>query len=66
MGATDSTPQKNLREAVENFEREYIAKMLINCNSNKEETAIALGISLSSLYRKMEELGIATRHVERR
>ncbi len=50
-----------LRDAVKHFERSYIDRMLEEHNRDKERTAKALGVSLSSLYRKMDELGIPTR-----
>jgi two-component system response regulator PilR (NtrC family) len=53
--------QQTLRDAVKAFERTYIEQVLVNHERNKEATAQALGVSLSSLYRKMEELEIPTR-----
>ncbi|MBI5473884.1 MAG: sigma-54-dependent Fis family transcriptional regulator [Ignavibacteriae bacterium] len=50
---------KTLKEAVADFEREYISHML-RVHPNKEDLAKALNISLSSLYRKIEELNIST------
>jgi two-component system response regulator PilR (NtrC family) len=47
-----------LKEAVAFFERQHIIKALEKTSLNKEETANLLGISLSSLYRKMDELKI--------
>lgn len=52
---------QSLREAVKHFERSYIERMLEEHERDKERTAKALGVSLSSLYRKMDELGIPTR-----
>jgi two-component system response regulator PilR (NtrC family) len=52
---------QSLRDAVKQFERSYIERMLEQCERDKERTAKALGVSLSSLYRKMDELGIPTR-----
>jgi two-component system response regulator PilR (NtrC family) len=49
--------KKPLKEAVADFEREYISHMM-RLHSSKDEVAKALNISLSSLYRKIEELGI--------
>jgi len=53
--------QQTLRDAVKAFERTYIEQVLVQHERNKEATAQALGVSLSSLYRKMEELEIPTR-----
>ncbi len=50
---------KPLKEAVADFERRYISHML-RLHPNKEELANALNISLSSLYRKIEELKISS------
>jgi two-component system response regulator PilR (NtrC family) len=52
---------QTLRDAVKAFERTYIEQILAQHDRNKEATAQALGVSLSSLYRKMEELEIPTR-----
>jgi len=49
----------DLRTATRNFERRHICQVLSRMNHNKIATAEALGIGLSSLYRKMEELDIA-------
>lgn len=48
----------SLKDATKNFERHYIEQTLQRHNNNKETAAHELGISLSSLYRKMEELNI--------
>lgn len=58
-----TTTQGNLalRDAVKGFERSYIEQVLAQHDRNKEATAQVLGVSLSSLYRKMEELNIPTR-----
>jgi transcriptional regulator with PAS, ATPase and Fis domain len=47
-----------MKEAVDEFERQYISHVLRTNQYNKELTARALRISLSSLYRKIEELEI--------
>ncbi len=47
-----------LKKNVRNFERTYIMQTLRKHQFDKEKTAKELGISLSSLYRKMEELNI--------
>ncbi len=48
-----------LDEAVRRFEKQHIEKVLI-VNPDKREAAKKLEIALSSLYRRMAELGIAT------
>lgn len=47
-----------LKDAVRNFERQFIESKLRDANSDKEKVAADLGLSLSTLYRKMEELHI--------
>ncbi len=47
-----------LKEAVSVFEREHIISILKSVGNSKEEAANLLDISLSSLYRKMDELNI--------
>jgi transcriptional regulator with PAS, ATPase and Fis domain len=50
--------RRSMKEAVDDFERQYISHVLRSNQYNKEATAKALKISLSSLYRKIEELNI--------
>jgi len=50
---------RSMKEAVDDFERQYISHVLRMNDFNKESAAKALKISLSSLYRKIEELNIA-------
>jgi len=49
----------DLRTATREFERLHISKVLQRCGNDKAAAATALGIGLSSLYRKLEELGIS-------
>lgn len=51
----------SLKDAVKDFEKEHILKTIRKFDFNKEDAAKALEIGLSSLYRKMDELGIPTR-----
>lgn len=48
-----------LRAAVRFFERGHILRTLAGVDGNKVKAARILGIGLSSLYRKLDELGIA-------
>lgn len=61
-GPTPTAPvaygDQTLKEAVKDFERMFIQQALARHHQNKEETARALGMSLSSLYRKIEELQV--------
>lgn len=50
-----------LKDAVHNFERQFIQQALLAYDQNKETTAKILGVSLSSLYRKIEELNIPSK-----
>jgi len=54
----------DLRAATKEFERRHILKALANCDNDKATAAQVLGIGLSSLYRKMEELGITKNSTE--
>lgn len=47
-----------LRTAVRAYEEECIRDALIKYNWDRPKTAKALGIGLSSLYRKIDEYGI--------
>jgi two-component system response regulator PilR (NtrC family) len=49
---------EDLKEAMRQFERQHIMHSLRRHNYDKNETAQFLGIGVSSLYRKMEELDI--------
>jgi transcriptional regulator with PAS, ATPase and Fis domain len=49
----------NLKDAVLAYEKSHIERVLKRTGGNKKEAAEALGMSLSSLYRKLEELAIA-------
>ena len=48
----------NLRAAVREYERHHIQRVLRECGDDKREAARRLGLGLSSLYRKLEEIGI--------
>ena len=48
----------NLRDALHQFEKQHIMRVLEQTNQDRREAATLLDISLSSLYRKIEELGI--------
>jgi two-component system response regulator PilR (NtrC family) len=50
----------NLREAIHAYEKGHIENVLRRTENDKRQAADLLGLSLSSLYRKIEELGIAT------
>jgi DNA-binding NtrC family response regulator len=48
----------NLKEAVQAYEKIHIENVLRKTDGDKRVAAEALGMSLSSLYRKLEELEI--------
>lgn len=50
--------EDNLKEILREYEREHIIKILEKTGRDKREAARLLGLSLSSLYRKIEELSI--------
>jgi DNA-binding NtrC family response regulator len=54
-----SSSYGTLKDAVRSFERQFIQQTLSACGQNKETAAKVLGVSLSSLYRKIEELQIS-------
>jgi two-component system response regulator PilR (NtrC family) len=47
-----------LRDAMQVYEKAHIASVLRKVDNDKKAAAERLGVSLSSLYRKIEELGI--------
>lgn len=53
-----SEKNESLQSAVKAYERELIYRILNKCDWNKAEAAKALGVGLSSLYRKIDELGV--------
>ncbi len=48
----------NLKEALQAYEKSHIEQVLTKLDGDKRQVAEALGMSLSSLYRKLEELDI--------
>ncbi|MBI3246637.1 MAG: sigma-54-dependent Fis family transcriptional regulator [Deltaproteobacteria bacterium] len=50
----------NLKEAVQAYEKNHVETVLKKFAGEKKSAAEALGVSLSSLYRKLEELGVQT------
>jgi len=55
----DDEVGEDLKEALRQFERQHIIYSLRRHNYDKAETAKQLGIGISSLYRKLDELNIA-------
>ena len=48
----------NLKDALRQFEKQHIVRALEQARQDRKEAAKLLDISLSSLYRKIEELDI--------
>jgi len=52
------TVQLNLKQALEEFEKEYLKKALKENLNNISKTAKAVGLRAETLFRKMRKLGI--------
>ncbi|MHB8843440.1 MAG: sigma-54-dependent transcriptional regulator [Nitrospirota bacterium] len=50
----------SLRQALDDYERDYIRRSMAENKGNKEATAARLGIDLATLYRKLKKLRIET------
>jgi transcriptional regulator with PAS, ATPase and Fis domain len=59
----NAVPQK-LDEAMKVFAREHILQVLSSVSGDKKDAAKLLGMSLSSLYRKLEELDISFKRTD--
>jgi two-component system response regulator PilR (NtrC family) len=57
-GATPAPASDDLREALRSYEKAHIQSVLMKADQDKKAAAELLGVSLSSLYRKIEELEI--------
>jgi DNA-binding NtrC family response regulator len=54
----EGVPTSSLRQALDDFEREYIRRSMVESKGNKEATAERLGIDLATLYRKLKKLRV--------
>ena len=52
--------EENLTDAMKIYERDHIIRILAKHKGSKTEAAKALGIGLSSMYRKIDDLGISS------
>ena len=50
--------EHGLQDALARFERGYIAMVLRLCDGNRERAAADLGVSLATLYRRLEKLDL--------
>lgn len=55
----DGPMDDNLTEALESYEKIHIEKILEKTDGDKKRAAEILGLSLSTLYRKLERLEIS-------
>ena len=53
--AVQLSTSDDLREALEQYERAHVRRVLDDCGGDKREAARRLGLGLSSLYRKLED-----------
>jgi len=60
ISSSSSGYPENLKEASRSFEKTHILNILETCENDKASAAEVLGIGLSSLYRKIDDLGIET------
>ncbi|MBI5646931.1 MAG: sigma-54-dependent Fis family transcriptional regulator [Ignavibacteriae bacterium] len=56
----------DLREAIRHYEKKHILEIMQKAQFNKEAAAKVLNIGLSSLYRKIDELGITPEELKGR
>mgnify|MGYP003693707097 CR=1 FL=1 len=66
QGEDGSESLNNLRTAVQSYEKSHIENVLKETAGDKTRAAELLGVSRSSLYRKMESLGIHNNVAKRR
>jgi DNA-binding NtrC family response regulator len=58
FSADENNSPTSLKEAVAHFEQKHISAILALTNGDKKETAKLLDLGVSSLYRKISELGL--------
>ena len=57
-GTEEFAAEDNLTRAVELYEKAHIERTIAKSSGDKVHAAELLGLSLSTLYRKIEKLGI--------
>lgn len=58
-GAPPAELSQPLKQAIRGFERDYIATILRTTDGDKKLAAELLGVSLSSLYRRLQDIEVA-------
>jgi two-component system response regulator PilR (NtrC family) len=58
VGTHNNDGNNDLHSAIRTYEKQYIARILDKCDGNKVQAAKSLGVGVSSLYRKIDELKI--------
>jgi DNA-binding NtrC family response regulator len=58
------TREDNLKQAMKVYEREHIINVMKKTGNDKKEASRLLGMSLASLYRKIEELNISNKDLD--
>ena len=53
------SPERNLKRAVEQPEKEHIISILKDCNWNRNKAAASLGVNRTTLYNKMKKYNIS-------
>ena len=56
---SSKSPEKNLKRAVEQPEKEHIISILKDCNWNRNKAAASLGVNRTTLYNKMKKYNIS-------
>jgi DNA-binding NtrC family response regulator len=64
FGATSEDSALSLNHAVDVFSKQHIERVLLSVNHDKKQAAKILGLGLSSLYRRMDDLNIVRRSAE--
>ena len=56
---SSKSPERNLKRAVEQPEKEHIISILKDCNWNRNKAAASLGVNRTTLYNKMKKYNIS-------
>ena len=58
LGSTTVSESMDLKEALAAFERRHVARVLEQCEGDKNRAAALLGVHVATLYRHIERLGL--------